>query len=105
MKKVFDTILLNEFINKYTIDKSVIKDCIRKYGQSQTTAAVLGKTDIGMTKELMKMAKGEQNKVNRTSYGKQWVWEKHGNDCVNFKEGTKHFRFLVGVFSQHCVTT
>ena len=49
--------------------------------------AIEGKIKVGMPEELVRIAKGNPRRINRASYGDQWVYGEYGDDCVYIKHG------------------
>lgn len=56
----------------------------KKYGKTLVQAAINGEIQKGMSKELVKVAFGEPEKINNASYGEQWVYS---SIYVYFKNG------------------
>ncbi len=66
----------------YTIDDSIFY--INKFGVESWKKILQDLVAIGFTEEMTKMSWGEPKKINRASYGDQWVY---GNTYLYFKNG------------------
>jgi hypothetical protein len=78
-------------INTYGIGdmkpKAEIDKLRKKYGPRMCDTAIQGNIKIGMPDVLVELAWGKPDKINRASYGEQWVYGEYGDDCVYFKNG------------------
>lgn len=70
--------------NKSVYSLTEANKYIKKFGTSNFNLILKGKIKIGMTKEMIMLSWGEPKKINRASYGDQWVYE---NQYLYFKEG------------------
>lgn len=66
------------------IKESDIKSYVKKYGQAIVDAALDGEIKKGMTADLVKIAKGQPDRINTASYGQQWVYK---SQYVYIKDG------------------
>ncbi len=66
---------LDKFWLKQMHPKSDIDLYISKYGKEMVETALEGSVVIGMPSELVKIAKGSPDKINKASYGQQWVYK------------------------------
>ena len=66
-----------EYIDKpyFVFDASVAERYQNKFGAGNWQKILEGKVEIGFTEEMVKLSWGEPNKVNRASYGDQWVYD------------------------------
>ena len=69
----------NEFILK-----SDISSFKKKYGAAMVDLALDGEVKVGMASDLVKIAKGNPDKINSASYGQQWVYK---NVYIYIKNG------------------
>lgn len=68
------------------IKKSDIDNYTRKYGKKMVNMALDGEIMIGMPDELVRIAKGNPDKINFSSYGEQWVY-KNKHQYIYIKDG------------------
>lgn len=66
------------------IPKSDIDTYTKKYGKAMVDAALDGEVKVGMPSDLVKIAKGNPEKINSASYGQQWVYK---NVYIYIKNG------------------
>lgn len=80
---------IGDIITKKSVDDNNerIKNLKKKYGASMVNSALEGKIMIGMPKGLVILAWGEPDKINRASYGDQWVYGSSYIKCVYFENG------------------
>lgn len=67
----------------YYWEKSVADKYKGKFGSYWTTI-LEGKVKIGMTEEMVRLSWGDPDKINKASYGDQWVY---GNQYLYFENG------------------
>lgn len=68
------------------IKKSDIDNYTRKYGKKMVNMALDGEIMIGMPDDLVRIAKGNPDKINFSSYGEQWVY-KNKHQYIYIKNG------------------
>ncbi len=68
------------------IKKSDIDNYTRKYGKKMVNMALDGEIMIGMPDDLVRIAKGNPDKINFSSYGEQWVY-KNKHQYIYIKDG------------------
>ncbi len=75
-----------KYINnsKYIISKDKADEVIEKYGDNVWSTILNGNVAIGFTEELVLLSWGKPDKINRASYGDQWVYE---NQYLYFENG------------------
>ena len=66
------------------IKEADIKSFTKKYGSSMVDEALDGNIRKGMPSVLVKIAKGQPDKINSASYGQQWVYK---NQYIYIKDG------------------
>ena len=83
-----ETVALTKLdMDHFIFPKSRMDQLIKKYGQAMCNTALAGEIKIGMPKELVKVAWGEPDKINNSSYDEQWVYGETHISCVYFKNG------------------
>ena len=66
------------------IKEADIKSYTKKYGKAMVDEALDGNIRKGMPTDLVKIAKGQPDKINSASYGQQWVYK---NMYIYIKDG------------------
>ena len=66
------------------IPKSDIDSYTKKYGKAMVDAALDGDVKVGMSSDLVKIAKGNPDHINSASYGQQGVYK---NEHIYIKNG------------------
>lgn len=67
--------------------KSEIDSYIKQYGKKMVEAAIYGDVKKGMSRSLVRIARGNPKHINTSSYGEQWVYGEYGDDCIYFENG------------------
>lgn len=84
-----DTIVMDKFYNSDIVEKKLVDSYTKKYGKRLTQLAIDGDIEIGMPDDLVIIANGRPDDINRASYGEQWVYKKGktGRSYIYFKKG------------------
>lgn len=69
--------------NVYTYDKAT--EYNKSFGQENWVRILSGKVQVGFTEEMVKLSWGEPKKINKASYGNQWVYD---SQYLYFENGT-----------------
>lgn len=72
---------------EWMVSKAVIDKQARLCGKRLCDIALKREIAVGMTKELVIIAWGEPDNINKTSYNEQWVYGDAAQQCVYFKGG------------------
>ena len=77
-------IALDEFWLKQMHPKKDLDIYISMYGKEIVETAVQGTLVVGMPSDLVRIAKGNPDKINSSSYGEQWVYK---HQYIYIKDG------------------
>jgi hypothetical protein len=83
-KKFMYALLARDLEIKRILTKSEAEVYIKKFGKDNWKIILNEKVQVGFTEEMTRVSWGEPEKINRASYGDQWVYS---NNYLYFENG------------------
>ncbi|MBD3627575.1 hypothetical protein [Cyclobacterium sp.] len=82
--KFLSSLMLMDLRSDKVLTKQQAESYRKKFGDGNWNTILEGKIKVGFTEEMAIVSWGEPDKINRASYGDQWVY---GNQYLYFKNG------------------